>query len=176
MNLSVRPATPDDLNTVCVIFAEATAWLAARGSDQWQFPPNQAKITASIEAGTCYLAFLNDDPVGTITIDEHADPEFWTADDEPDSALYVHRLAIVRRAAGHEIGARLLDIAAALAEKAGRPLIRLDAWKTNTALHKYYVARGWRYVRTVDLPHRGSGALFERPTQFRYVPAGVTVG
>lgn len=163
MSLTVRRATPDELDIVSAIFAEATAWLAAQGSDQWQYPPNKEKISASIEAGACYLAFLDAEPVATITIDDVADPEFWTAEDTPEAALYVHRLAILRSAAGREIGAKLLDIAAQVAAEAGRPLLRLDAWKTNPGLHRYYQDRGWRYVRTVDLPHRKSGVLFERP-------------
>jgi GNAT superfamily N-acetyltransferase len=163
VNLTVRRATPDELDIVSAIFAEATAWLAAQGSDQWQYPPNMEKITGSVEAGTCYLAFLDGEPVATITIDDIADPEFWTPDDAPEAALYVHRLAILRKAAGQEMGATLLDFAARLADEAGKPLLRLDAWKSNTGLHQYYRDRGWRYVRTVDLPHRKSGVLFERP-------------
>ena len=45
--------------------------------------------------------------------------------------------------------------------------------KGNPGLQGYYRSRGFRHVRTVDLPHRASGALFQRPatdvaiTEFR---------
>jgi hypothetical protein len=42
--------------------------------------------------------------------------------------------------------------------------LRLDAWRTNEALHAYYRKAGFQHVRTVEYPHRGSGALFQRAT------------
>ncbi|MCX4387635.1 hypothetical protein OG777_11920 [Micromonospora peucetia] len=54
---------------------------------------------------------------------------------------------------------------------AGRPgeeaYLRLNAWKANAALHCYYLGQGFRHVRTVDVPGRNSGALFERPISLR---------
>ncbi len=67
----------------------------------------------------------------------------------------------VHAARGQSLGAALLDWAAGRATEAGR--LRLDAWKTNAALHTYYTSLGFTHLRTVDLPHRRSGALFERP-------------
>lgn len=49
------------------------------------------------------------------------------------------------------------------AARAGKTWLRLDAWRTNTALHDYYRRHGFTDVRIVDLPWRGSGALFQRP-------------
>ena len=51
------------------------------------------------------------------------------------------------------------------AEHAGRKWLRLDAWRTNTALHDYYRRHGFADVSTISLPWRGSGALFQRPAQ-----------
>jgi GNAT superfamily N-acetyltransferase len=101
--------------------------------------------------------------VGTITIDDHADPEFWTVDERQEPALYIHRMVIARAHAGHNLGAALLELANDLAARAGARWLRLDAWKTNTALHDYLQPPRLPAPRTVDLPHRGSGALFQRP-------------
>jgi ribosomal protein S18 acetylase RimI-like enzyme len=95
-------------------------------------------------------------------VDEHADPEFWTPDDRPEAALYVHRMAVSRSVAGAGAGGEMLDWAARRAAQADKKLLRLDAWKTNAGLHGYYRGQGFKMVRLVDLPHRQSGALFER--------------
>ncbi|MFF7990280.1 GNAT family N-acetyltransferase [Kitasatospora xanthocidica] len=160
--MEMRAATPDELPLVEGLLTGAGAWLASLGSDQWQFPPRRERLLASMARGECFLAFLDGQPVGTLTVDEQADPEFWQADDEPETALYVHRMAIARSVAGQAVGARMLDWAVTRAEAAGKSRLRLDAWKTNPALHRYYQGQGFTLLRTVDLPHRQSGALFER--------------
>jgi hypothetical protein len=40
--------------------------------------------------------------------------------------------------------------------------MRMNVWSTNGRLHDYYRALGFKHVRTVDIPGRMSGALFER--------------
>ncbi|WP_328807845.1 GNAT family N-acetyltransferase [Nonomuraea antri] len=114
------------------------------------------------------LRYLDPDedapPVATIALDDHADPEFWTLDDDPGAALYVHKLAVARPWSGSGLGDALLDWACATAHSAGLPWLRLDCAKANPRLQDYYRGRGFRHVRTVDLAHRASGALFERPS------------
>lgn len=95
-------------------------------------------------------------------MDGHADPEFWTPADRPGDALYVHKLAVSRTCSGQGLGEVLLDWAALRAAAHDRPYLRLDCAKDNARLQAYYKKAGFRHVRTVDLPHRASGALFER--------------
>ncbi len=101
--------------------------------------------------------------MGTVTVQRQADLEWW-ADDDPESALYVHDLAVSRAAAGQSVGAQLLNWAGRLAARSEKPWLRLEAWKTNSVLHRYYLNQGFELLRIVDLPHRNSGALFQRPT------------
>lgn len=63
--------------------------------------------------------------------------------------------------AARGVGAALIDLAAVVALANGRKRLRLDAWQTNTALHRYYESQGFTHVRTLPYTHRGSGALFE---------------
>jgi GNAT superfamily N-acetyltransferase len=160
--LEMRAASESDLELVESLLSGASAWLASRGIDQWQYPPRRERVLDSMSREECFLAFCDGAPVGTITVDSHADPEFWTPGDQPDSALYVHRMAVSRGAAGRSVGARMLNWAAARAQAAGKSRLRLDAWKSNPALQSYYLGQSFTLVRTVDLPHRQSGALFER--------------
>jgi GNAT superfamily N-acetyltransferase len=163
--LEIRPASQDELDLVEGLLTGATQWLASIGSDQWQFPPHRERLLESMSRGECFLAYRDGRPVGTLTVDEHADPEFWQSEDDPSSAMYVHRMAVARDVAGQAVGSKLLDWAVARAAAAGKPLLRLDAWKTNKALQQYYLGQGFTLVRLVDLPHRGSGALFQRLTR-----------
>ncbi|MGA5470054.1 GNAT family N-acetyltransferase [Streptomyces arboris] len=160
--IAIRAATVDDLSTVESLLSEASAWLASQGIDQWQYPPHRDRIMQAMERGECFLAFQSGMAIATIQVDAYADPEFWAPADQPDTALYVHRMAVSRRASGANIGIVLLDWASKRAAEAEKLWVRLDAWKDNPGLHRYYQSVGFHLVRIVDLPHRRSGALFQR--------------
>lgn len=167
--IAVREAGLGDVDTAKQILEEASAWLRSRGQDQWQKLPNTERLVTAVNDRTLFMVDTGGSTIATFILDEQADPEFWFESDAPHDALYVHRLAIRRAAAGHEVGSALLDWASRRAHSVGKQWIRLDAWRTNEGLHRYYTARGWDLVRTENLPHRGSGALFQRM-------AGVTHG
>lgn len=154
-----------DLPAIEQLWDDARTRLQTHGIKQWQYPLNRARVESSIRAGECWV--IEDEQggiLGTITIDDFADPDFWKASDYPQSAAYVHRMIVASHATGNNLGARLLNFAASLARAEGKPLLRLDAWRTNTALHSYYLGQGFRLVRIVAVPNRNSGALFERST------------
>lgn len=160
--LSVRQATPADVGTVVELWNEAKEWLASNGLDQWQYPVKMHNINKAIEAGACWLVESpSGEAVATVTLDANADPSLWTPEDEPNQALYVHRLVVRRSAAGRSLGVEILDWAGLQARAAGRRFLRLDAWTNNVDLHDYYRSLGFRLLRVVDHPSH-SGALFER--------------
>ncbi|MBB6554547.1 GNAT family N-acetyltransferase [Nonomuraea rubra] len=173
--LSLRRAEPADLPGVLTLLADTAEWLYTQGVRQWPrggFGPE--RIEPLIEERVLFLLddelrYLDPDesapPVATIAIDDHADPEFWTLADDPGAALYIHKLAVARPWSGSGLGDALLDWACASAFSAGLPWVRLDCAKANPRLQGYYRDRGFRHVRTVDLPHRSSGALFQRPSE-----------
>jgi ribosomal protein S18 acetylase RimI-like enzyme len=172
-HIEIRQATAEDLDAAVELQDEAIRWLGSKGLEQWQPSARGSRHTPdllrrnigkSIERGECYMVFDGNEPVGTITIDTFADPEFWTTDDKPEDALYVHRMVVRRTHAGTGIGEQMLEFALALAFERGKHWLRLDAWRTNEALHAYYRKAGFQHVRTVEYPHRGSGALFQRAT------------
>lgn len=151
---------------------EATAWLATLGTDQWQSlhrgrHGTGRTLAEAIERGEVYLAWDGEQAVGTLTLDDYADPEFWRPADHPDQALYVHRMVVSRAARGNDIGGQMITWALERAEDRGKIWLRLDAWRTNHQLHRYYLQHGFDHVRTIDLPHRGSGALFQQTVPHR---------
>lgn len=173
--LSLRRAEPADLPGVLTLLSDTAEWLYAQGLRQWPrggFGPE--RIEPLIEDRVLYLLddelrYLDPDesapPVATIALDDHADPEFWTPADHPAAALYIHKLAVARPWSGSGLGDALLDWACASAHAAGLPWLRLDCAKGNPRLQDYYRDRGFRHIRTVDLPHRSSGALFQRSSE-----------
>lgn len=163
-DLIVRAGRPDELGVVESLLREASAWLASRGIDQWQYPPHRDRIAEALERGVCFLAFEDSKPIATIQVDDFADPDFWTPEDLPDTALYVHRMAIARAHSGSGVGSQLLAWASERAATQGKRWLRLDAWKDNQGLHRFYRNAGFNLLRIVDLPQRRSGALFQRPT------------
>ncbi len=162
MKLVIRAAQPHELDEVEVLWLEASRWLAARGLDQWQYPPRRWRMEEAIAAGDCSLVFHDGRVIATITVHEWADLEWW-AHDDPTCALYVHDLVVSRAAAGQALGAHLLNWAGDLAARKDKSWLRLEAWKSNHLLHRYYLDQGFELLRIVDLPHRNSGALFQRP-------------
>ncbi|MER7853483.1 GNAT family N-acetyltransferase [Streptomyces bacillaris] len=163
-NLLVRPGRVDELDVVETLLREASAWLASRSIDQWQYPPHRDRITEALERGVCFLAFEGGTPIATIQVDDFADPDFWTPEDRPEAALYVHRMTVARSNSGAGVGGVLLDWASKRAAEKGKRWLRLDAWKDNQGLHQFYKDAGFNLLRIVDLPHRRSGALFQRST------------
>ncbi|MFL6115466.1 MAG: hypothetical protein ACJ786_29590 [Catenulispora sp.] len=59
------------------------------------------------------------------------------------------------------IGSALLDFAGDQAARCSLPWIRLDCNKANE-LQAHYRRQGFTNLRAVDIPHRVSGALFQR--------------
>ncbi|GAA3162326.1 hypothetical protein GCM10010466_61600 [Planomonospora alba] len=175
--VTLRRAAAADLPGVLALLAETAAWLHRQGVRQWPaggFPAE--RLVPLIERGDMYLLDGAAGPVATMALDGDADPEFWTAQDEPGSALYVHKLAVARDHAGRGLGEALLDWAGLRVLAAGRRWLRLDCAKGNPRLQEYYRRQRFTHLRTVDLPHRASGALFQRPGGLRGAPAASPAG
>lgn len=172
--LYVRLADGGDAEQVEALLAEASAWLAGRGISWLRDGPGP--VPERIARGEVWaVRARRDGPlIATVSIDEVPDAELWGV--QPPDALYVHRLTVARAHAGQGIGALLLDFAADYTARAGRAWVRLDTNKSNMRLQAYYAANGFRHVRTVDLPHRISGALFEREARHNTVVEAVIGG
>ena len=161
--LDVRQATADDLDTVVQLLHDAYDWLISRDiADQWPEPFPPRSVAHLIDRGEVYIACHGDDVIATFTLTYRPDPELW--DHPPDDAGYIRRLVVDRDHAGHDVGGQLLERAGSLVSATGRTWLRLDCAKHNARLHDYYRAHGFAHLGTVDLPHRQSGALFQRPT------------
>ncbi|GAB4086331.1 hypothetical protein GCM10028784_29610 [Myceligenerans cantabricum] len=166
--MRIYRATEDDVPLLYEIRNESVAWLATLGTDQWSshFPTEETMLKGFAEAarsGTVWLVDDADGPLATVTLDTVAEPVLWTTEEIAEPARYVHRLTVRRRAAGVGLGSEILNWCGNRAYHEGARWLRLDAWTTNTALHRYYLDEGFTHVRTRALPDYPSGALFQRP-------------
>jgi GNAT superfamily N-acetyltransferase len=184
--LWVRRATLLDLDQLWGLRTEAAAWLAGEGVEQWSGANWDAnwweKSTLSVLARRTWV--VQDDPKGGEIAAAIAfgapDLDFWEPDEDrwfardahapvvtpggpAAAALYFYRFAVSGRFRGLRLGEAVLDWAARWATMEERAFLRCDCNRANTGLHRYYERCGFRHVRTVEVGHRASGALFERP-------------
>lgn len=171
----IRLATEDDISSVVGLRVHAEKWLAEAGIEQWTVRATGEKnIRAHMERGAIFVVeSSSSDVVGTMALDG-GDPAFWTPEELLEPAAYLYKFIIDSNHRGSGLGDAMLNWACEHAAANGATVLRLDCWKTNLNLHKYYLQRGFRLLGIRNAPGRMSGALFERPTSLK-LPLGSAV-
>ena len=170
MRIERADASPRNMEAVLSLIDEASSWLRTKNTDQWARPwPSERKRNKRIRKGLkkrqTWIVWHGTIPAATITIAEKPIRKVWRGAEADTSAraVYVHRLVTARDYAGWGLGERLIDWAG----QRGRVLIgaqwiRIDVWTSNTALHEYYMKRGFRPCGHHTDPAYPSGALFQK--------------
>jgi GNAT superfamily N-acetyltransferase len=162
----VRHATLADVDTILAMRRERAEWLRQLGQSQWQVPWPRSAVTAAVSTGQTWMLWDGEERIGTLTLSAWSETDelwrisptkgpHWTGLGDPYDALYLSKLMIWRSRSGAGLGAELIDWASGRAYDAGVTWLRIDAWTTNTALHRYYLALGFTYVRTIDTSTSG---------------------
>jgi GNAT superfamily N-acetyltransferase len=140
----IRPATPDESETVSAILQEAARWLEGTGKPMWRDSELLPSCIADdVNADLFFIAMLNTEPAGVIKF-QLKDVLFWPDVPQGDSA-FVHRLAVRRRFAGKGISTALLTWAAENARALGRRYLRLDCEASRQKLRAVYERFGFRH-------------------------------
>lgn len=160
----IRQADRTDLAKIRDLWITASSDLQLRGYDQWQYPVRTDLIREEIALGESWVIDGENDLIATVAIGTRADLTYWP--EHQNDAVYVHRMIVHPSYRGQHIGSALLDFASSLAERQDLQFVRLDAWRTNTDLHRFYQSEGFKLVRIVT-GHGPSGACFERPVRVR---------
>jgi len=152
-----RAVTEAELTAVADMWTRSSHRLRRLGFDQWQYPVKWENIRSSATDRNLWLVTTSHGKaIGTLTVEQKAD-HYWLPSDNPDDALYAHRMVVDDGYRGSELGSALLDWAARRARQADKSWLRLDAWKSNAALHQYYLDRGFTLVRIDNNPADPSG-------------------
>jgi GNAT superfamily N-acetyltransferase len=144
MESEIRIAAPHEAELVSGILSEAVAWLEARGIPLWS--PEQVSVAAvspEVRSGLFFLAWSDGVAVGTMRLTT-SDPAFWP-EALPGEALYLHRLAVRRAAAGGRVSAELLRFAAQRAKTLGARHLRLDCENFRQSLRDVYERFGFQF-------------------------------
>jgi GNAT superfamily N-acetyltransferase len=165
--LIIRPASPDDEKVIIGLVEEASWWLRGKNTDQWSTPwPDRRRrderIREGIAEGHTWIVWDRGRPAATVTLSPRPDVDIWGSLPRVP-ALYLHRLVVSRAYAGVNLGGVLIDWAAQR-ELRRREVrwVRVDVWRTNTALHAYYERRGFSRCGTYEDLAYPAGALFRK--------------
>lgn len=165
----LRPAGVDDIEVLMSLRTEAEDWLQRTAeTDQWSDRETGERAIAqwhqTIRDGRSWVLLdQHETPIGTVSRGS-ADRDFWSDEDRPESAFYMYKLIIRRASAGLGLGSLVLDWVCRVAALEGREWVRIDCWRTNRRLQRYYEQLGFEHVRTEAPAHRKSGWLAQRPT------------
>jgi len=158
--LTLRRATPDDLDGVLTIVRDASRRLEEKGLPDWRryltpagFRHVQDRVNGLNDVEV-YLAWREGDetPVGVFSI-EWSDRQYWDAIGEDGQAGYIHMLAVHRSARGSGVGRQMVGLAEKLIARRGRRFARLDCGAYNAFLCGYYRALGYRSRGIKHAPH-----------------------
>jgi len=125
MESEIRIAAPFEAKLVSEILTEAAGWLEGRGMPLWSRQQvSLAAVSPEVQGGLFFLAWVGPVAVGTMRLTK-SDLAFWP-EAAPGEALYLHRLAVRRVAAGGRVSSDLLRWAAGRATALGARYLRLD--------------------------------------------------
>lgn len=170
-----------DLDTVMNLLYARVDWLHQRGINQWStWPRWRPEIEQAITEHRVWILYedVSYTPVGTMTVSYDGDEDFWTPVERATPALYLAKLATRPDHAGKGLGKLLLEFAMYKARSERLHEVRLDVWRNNPALCRYYQQRGWAYLRTVNAPERYSGVLLTKqvePIRINCPPTGLEI-
>lgn len=140
----IRPATPDESETVSAILQEAARWLENTGNAMWRNSELlPSRVADDVNADLFVIAMVNTEPAGVIKF-QLEDTLFWPDVPQGDSA-FVHRLAVRRRFAGKGVSTALLSWAVENARSLGKRYLRLDCEASREKLRAIYERFGFRH-------------------------------
>jgi ribosomal protein S18 acetylase RimI-like enzyme len=170
---TVERAQPVDAPAAEALLDAAAAWLQSAGIEQWKPGQFSDEVRQTIASGDLFVARRGGALVGCflLEIEEPASVSRWLLDQRRSAApgAFLSRLAVAREAAGHGLGADLLNAACAIAAQHGRAYLRLVCVASNGRLKRYYREAG--FADCGDIHSRGPNgehwvtSLFERPTR-----------
>jgi GNAT superfamily N-acetyltransferase len=135
------------------ILREAAAWTIGRGVDVWTDAElREQDFRTAAGLGELVMGFSGDCSAATMLL-QSSDPVYWP-EAAPNTALYLHKIAVLREFAGRGWLTRLIDFAATDARGRGIRRLRLDTlWQSS--LQRLYARHGFVAVDEAPLVVHG---------------------
>ena len=149
----VRRVAAGSAGDAVAILLEAAAHFAARGIEVWTADElHEADFAAAASAGELYLGYAGRHAVATMLL-QSADPVYWP-EAAPGSALYIHKVAVRRAAAGGGWLNQLIGHAVREALLREVPFLRLDTLE-GPVLRSLYERLGFAALVEPPIEARG---------------------
>lgn len=132
-----------------------------RGVNQWHDnQKGRGQIDALLSQGDMHVVEnTQGTAVGAYALSTRADRDFWTEDEAAETdVLYLYKLMVDSNYVGSGLGHAILRH---IYRTHDRYRIRIDCWRGNDRLHRFFQNAGFRYIDDRDADGRDSGTLFE---------------
>jgi GNAT superfamily N-acetyltransferase len=127
-----------------LIIREAAMWAAAQGIDVWAADElREEAFEEAARASELVIGYADATPAATMLL-QSQDLVYWP-EEAPESALYLHKIAVRRAFAGQSWLSRLIDFAVEEATNRAIPLLRLDTI-LRPKLQSIYERHGFRVI------------------------------
>ena len=138
----VRQATNLDIPIIEGILLDAVRWLDASDLHLWEVSQvSWESLLKNFKAEDFYIAFRDGCPAACMSIIDY-DPGFWP-DISKGEALFLHKIAVVRKYAGQGLLGEMVDFAKNKAKDADIRTIRLDCHRYRDKLRLAYEKQGF---------------------------------
>ncbi len=147
---NIRRAVAGEQSLIMAFLVEAADWMEEKGIGQWRrdlFTPEL--IQSYFDKREVYIAEYDGEPAGMFTL-QLGDPEYWQHRNDTEY-YYLHRLTVLRKFRGLNMGEQLLDWAVAFAAQQGKKGLRLDCLTELIPLNRFYQRHDFRYMGTHDV-------------------------
>lgn len=146
----VRPIKAIDLYKFCEILMEAARWFEDHGEVLWdrqQIVPHT--ILAHYRIDELYLAYVDHKPIGAMIFNNHC---YWPqiSVQERRDSLFIHKLAISRKAAGMGYSAMMLDWACQQSYQQGYRQLMLMCNCHQLKLRRLWQTYGFKEVEIIN--------------------------
>jgi len=153
LNIQVIRVGPEFAAHALRILREAAAWAISRGVEVWTDAElHEQDFVTAASLGQLVMGFCADRPAATLLL-QPSDPVYWP-NAVPHTALYLHKIAVLREFAGRGWLTRLVDFAANDARGRGIPCLRLDTL-CKSPLQDLYERHGFTAVDEAPLVVHG---------------------
>lgn len=132
-------------------WAAALAYQASAQLPPWS-PYPEEKINDEIAAGLHFSAFMPDNVLAGFFSVALADAPIWGSKEKGD-AIYIHRMCVNPACKGNNLAASVLTWAYGYVSGSGQRFVRMDTWRDNPRLIKYYAACGFRHIGNRQMGH-----------------------